>query len=274
MARPPVLRQFLYRDDGLVRDFLAQLEGGISRQQRKSRRVSNEAGLSGGLNAGVAQLKAKTGGESFEEDERLIEQTAASLFEGLHQQLEATKALRIVERLEQKTWTQLKRGDIMEIEVNVQVAGFRKLSGLGSEMAKFTSFMETIGSAPDERTSNAVAAMKALSSLDNESLIPIIASAVSAPDHKFACLLSARFVRADMDSLEGEATLLGKLQRKLTEGETHIAMPGVAGLLRASGQNADGFLKIFDIEGASNFGLVNPRITDPGGVIVPLALFR
>lgn len=274
MPQSLVLRQFLYRDVGLVRDFLAQLEGGISPRSRNSRRATSKSGISGRLNAGIATAGADRGGETFEEDERVVEQTVASQFEALHRRLDSSKALKVVEALDDKRWQQLRRGEIVEVEVVIQIAGFRKLEDLTNQFAKFMGFLETVGSAPDLGAANALTGMRALSALDNDNVVGVIGTVIGAPDYKFASLLQRKFLRVDVEALEGEATLFGKLQRKLVPGEDHIAMPGLTAFLRASGQASDSFLGMFETEGASNFGLVNPRIAHPGGVVAPIALFR
>ena len=273
-TKPLTLRQFLYRDDILVRDFLAQLEGGISRSARKTSRSAKGLSASGHLDPSFARADINRGSESFDEDEHVLDQTASSQFERLHHQLETSHGMRSLGSLQPKAWDAVGRGEIVEIEVELQIAGFRKLSNLGAEFEKLVALMEALGSAAHPNASQALTGMKALGSLDNASVVPVVATAIGSAGHRFACLLQSRSLRVDADALEGEATMFGKVQRKLKPGEEYVALPGMGPVLRASGTGANNFLKIFDGENASTFGLIDPRIVHPGAVVAPIAIFR
>lgn len=78
-----VLRQFLYRDDGLVRDFLAQIEGGTSTAEKMTRTARRRTGAKGRVGVPFADLGGELGSDTEEVTERNVEQTAASDFQRL-----------------------------------------------------------------------------------------------------------------------------------------------------------------------------------------------
>ena len=63
-----MLRQFLYLDDALTRQFLSQLEGGIFDEESQTLRSSSGSKLEGGVSAGVV----RGGGGRNAEDEEAV----------------------------------------------------------------------------------------------------------------------------------------------------------------------------------------------------------
>jgi hypothetical protein len=79
-----VLREFLYRSDDLVSQFLEQLEGGEFDEQRITDQSSRSSGLGASVTAGPLSASGdKRTGESSE-SELTMRQTPASRFNRLH----------------------------------------------------------------------------------------------------------------------------------------------------------------------------------------------
>jgi len=83
-----VLRQFLYRDDDLIREFIAQLEGGVFDEDTRTSRTSGKKTAGGEIGAGPLRARAEGGRENAEEVARTVRQTGASEFERFHRALE------------------------------------------------------------------------------------------------------------------------------------------------------------------------------------------
>jgi hypothetical protein len=83
-----VLRQFLYRDDELVLQFLAQLEGGTYDEELVTEQNQSGGAFGGGVGAGPAKLSAERKKQGSWEASRTVRQTDESRFNRLHMALE------------------------------------------------------------------------------------------------------------------------------------------------------------------------------------------
>lgn len=270
-----MLRQFLYRDTELVREFLAQLEGGIYETDNRTARSEKQGGLGASIGAPFARAEAKRAGQSGEESQRLLQQTPSSEFERLHQQLETQEFFVAIQECDDEGWSALQRGAIIEVEVVVRLGGLRKLMQLVSEMKTAMAFMQSIGSATDPKSQATLDGMEGLARLDDQASVPIVASVAAAPRFQFACELRASALVADQDRLEGEATLLGKVQRKLRRGERYLPISGMSNVMEAMATKDKAALgKTFSDPKAKAMGLADPSVGFPGIVLTPIALYR
>jgi hypothetical protein len=73
-----VLRQFLYRDDELVLQFLAQLEGGTYDEELVTEQNQSGGAFGGGVGAGPAKLSAERKKQGSWEASRTVRQTDES----------------------------------------------------------------------------------------------------------------------------------------------------------------------------------------------------
>lgn len=182
--------------------------------------------------------------------------------------------MRQIQKLNADIWAKVQRSEIIEVEVGISRTGFGKLAQLGNEFGRLVELMEQFGTPTDAKAAGIGAQMAALASLDNSAIRSIVARAVIEPSYGFGAFLRTTHVRVDDESLDGDATLIGKVQRKLVKGDEYIALPGLTSVISASGDKAEGILSVFQGDQARLFGLVDPRVRDPGAVIVPLAIFR
>jgi hypothetical protein len=79
----------------------------------------------------------------------------------------------------------------------------------------------------------------------------------------------------DPDLLEGEATVFGKIQRKLRLDETALVGNIFAGLENIlDAPSKDELAEVFEDPRIASFGLANPKISDPGAVLTTIAIYR
>jgi hypothetical protein len=231
-----VLRQFLYLDPELVEQFLAQMEGGTFSEE--SQRLRETRGRERGADAGASALGAhagiragKTSGQE-EELERIIKRTAESAFSRLYELLQEQNAVQWLEAFDDEIWNGLRRGEILEVEASISVSSLAKYMNLVQQAGPLMGLMEAIGEEVDDETKSAMSMIGMFGQMLGNA-VPIVARAVGAPEFKFVATLNPAHVRPDVDQLEGEATLLAKIQRKLDASERYTVLnliPGIRAL--------------------------------------------
>lgn len=265
-----VLRRFLYLDSELTGEFLAQLEGGRYTEEEQSRRGESGRELGGGLAAGGLTAKAGKGSASEEASSRKVQQTPESEFARLAEALQASDSLQFLDALDEAIWNQINRGEILEIEAEVSVSSLHKLGDLMQSFGEIKKLAELAGEdlQVDAETEAGLQAISALGEMNTK--IPVTARAAGSPDFKFIASLTPSNMRVESDELEGESTLVAKVQRKLRAGETHTlfdAIPGLAAIPAAQRTEM--------IQGLEN----SPEFPDivvpaPAAVVTPIAIFR
>jgi hypothetical protein len=268
-----MLRRFLYLDSELTGEFLAQLDQGIYTEEQQRSIVRRDKKLGGDVRAGAGPvgIGASAGRGSSDETEatRTVWQTPESAFARLHDLLSSTDDLQWLEGLDEGIWEQLRRGEIIEVESVISASTLTKFATLAEQVTPLVEAMEALGESVDTETREAMDGMRSLGDLFGKK-VPIISRAAGAPKFKFIASLEADKVRVDLDELEGEATLLAKIQRKLAPSEKHTvieSMPGMGSLPRALRRSVQADIK-------NEKELPDLVIRAPAAVVTPIAIYR
>ena len=237
MAVSIPLREFLYLDTKLTDEFLAQIEGGVyseeaqRRLEQQGKDVGGEAGLSGFGGRAAVRGGRKSSGE--EETERTVQQTPESALSRLIQLLNDQQAAQWLEAVDDAIWDQLQRGEIIEAECNVSVSTIKRFSSLAQEVGYLMSMLEEVGEGGlDAESRQAMEMLTAMGGLLGNS-VPIVAALAGSPDYKLIAALEPAYLRVEVDQLDGEATVLAKIHKKLAPDERHTMIdliPGFRGL--------------------------------------------
>jgi hypothetical protein len=231
---PLVLREFLYLDNKLTQEFLAQLEGGVFNEEaqreleQRGKSLGGEAGVSAlGTKAGV-QAGRRSGGE--EETERTVQQTPESAFARLVDLLTDQQALQWLEVVDEAIWEQLRRGELIEAEAVVRVSSLVRFMTLAQGAAPLMELLESIGEETlDEEGREAMSMFSMLGQVVGNS-VPIVAPLAGSPDYKLLASLQPENLRVAVDLLDGDATVLAKIHRKLRPDERHTAIDLIPGI--------------------------------------------
>jgi hypothetical protein len=268
-----VLRQFLYLDTDLVRQFLAQLEGGAYEQEAQRLRESRgrdtggELGASGlGARAGI---KAGRSSGQEEEVERTVQQTPEAAYARLYDLLNAQQAIQWLEAFDAAIWDQLRRGELIEVETVVAVSTFARYAQLGQQMGPLMDVMQAFGEPIDEEAKAALAMLGNVGQMLG-SATPFVGRAPGAPEFKFVGSVTEAGLRLDLDQLDGEATLAAKIQRKLTADERYTILdfiPGIRGL--AAHERAE-----MEKDLANSPEMPDMVTEGPLAVVTPIAIYR
>lgn len=267
------LRHFLYRDDPLIEEFIAQVEGGIYDQAEQKTHEGGNSGVGAGLSAGAATGRASRSRERSQEETRTVRQTGASQFERLH--LSLGDHVQFLEAIDDQIWDQLRKSEVLEVEAVCYVVGLGKLADAIAAFDSLAPLIESVGGdAMDRETTEAVAGFRGLAAAASDKPT-IIARLAGTPRYSVACRLKADSLLVPIDELEGEATVVGKVQRKLRDSETYL-LPGVLGGLESMIPEEDQgqFASFFDDDIAKQLGLTSPLLKHPAALITPIAIFR
>lgn len=274
-----VLRQFLYRDDELIQEFLAQLEGGVFDEDAETTRRSSGKRAGGRLRPALAELELGRGSEEAREVERIVKQTGASRFDRFYTALDEGGSLQFLDHIDEEIWHQIRRGEILEMEATMSPAGLGPVAEMFDIFSRILPIAEAAGATDsasiDEEARSVMNFVSELDSMFGSDDVPVVMSLASSPAYRFACKLRAAHLLADKSLLEGEVTVCGKLQRKLRSGESYLATEVFGGLESVLPEKDRQELNaIFDNPEVAKLGIANPKIHAPGGVITPIAIYR
>jgi hypothetical protein len=268
VAAKLTLRRFLYLDSALVDEFLAPVEGGIFLAEEQSSAAKKARGLGGGVaGGGFAARAEKSSGEESGVSRTLV-QTPESAFSRLITLLEEAEALQPLEAFDEAIWDQLERGEIIEAECRVAVSPLVRYADLVQQLGPLLQMMEALGEEIDPETQTAMAGLNLLGQIAGK--VPVIARASGSPKFKFVASLEPDKLRVHLDELEGESTMLAKIQRKLAKSEKLTVLdsiPGLSGLPREARREIERGLK-------NDKTMADAVITAPAAVVTPIAAYR
>jgi hypothetical protein len=268
------LRQFLYRDDDLVREFLSQLEGGLVQDRSQTLRSAGGSAIGATVHAGPVGGKAGREREQSEESSTVVEQTGAARFERLYQQLDRDGEIQYLENIDDAIWDQIRRGEVVEVEAVIRPVGFGKIGELLQSFEKLVPLAQALGSEDlDEKSLGELEVLRGLT--DTGDVTHVVALLASAQKFKFACALRYRYLVADATLLEGEGTLVGKIQRKLKRGEQELVGGLFGGLEDALPKDErKRLVDAFQAPEIKALGIESPLIRYPAAVLTPIAIYR
>jgi hypothetical protein len=103
----------------------------------------------------------------------------------------------------------------------------------------------------------------------------MIASLASATRFKFATALRTKYLVGDLDLLEGESTVLGKIQRKLNRGEKQLVASLFGGLEELLPEaQLEEFIQSMESPVVRQLGLESPLLEYPAAILTPIAIYR
>jgi hypothetical protein len=158
----------------------------------------------------------------------------------------------------------------VEVEASITVSSLKKYADLATQIAPLVKVMESFGEGLDAETESALAGMASLGQLTDK--VPVVAASAGAPKYKFIASLEPSNVRVELGELEGEATLLAKIQRKLRPGENYTlfdSIPGLGQLPREVRREMDR-----ELSEDENEAFPDAVIRPPAAVVTAIALYR
>lgn len=260
-----ILRNFLYLDDRLTSQYLAQLEGGVYEEEGQSRTEGQNRGGEAGAKAGPLSAKGSKGHSAEDNRHRTMRQTPEGNYRRLESLLQDEDAVQWLDAFDDDVWLQLRRGEVLQIESNVAVPSIFTITEMATSIGPFMDLMQDFGEELDQETKAGISLATQIGSVLKETVV--VAHAAGTPKYKFICPLKPEFLRDDVAALDGESIVVGTLQRRLKPNERYSILDslGMGGLPRAERRQVEKDLKK---------DLPDAVVSGPAAIITPLAIYR
>jgi hypothetical protein len=269
--------EFIYLDNQKVDMTLSWMEGGIPVRSRSQK--SSTKSKSGGGNLGFQGFIGAHGGlesTSGEQQEEMREQNDYSKFARLYKLLQERDGVTTIDKLDEKVFKKLQRGQVIEIESYITLSPIDKLMGF---ITKFMPLMTDEVTDADED----LAAIKAIITLFQQTERKEIEAFIESEEHPdyrlYMSLLIDKF-RASTDELPAKLFIFGRIAKILSENDTENLMSKYLGGLNIPENSLLDIVSQFssDHEIAQIFGGV-PSLDDmvvkyPAIELSPIALYR
>ncbi len=266
-----ILRNFLFLDTDTLDDYLATLEGyvvdgSIDQTETEKKDLTGKAGYK--------IIEGEVATEKSKEMKQTLAVTNAAKFQRLYELLEKQDGFKFLDLLDQDTWEQIRRGDILEIEAKIHLPKSFTMMQVANDISPLLDIMSQVGEEPfgDAKSKVAFEGIKSISKLSGEKPIPIIFEMSSTLGFSFTANLQRRFIKCQISDIEGEATVFGKVQRVIRKGEkaeVFSLLPAFSAKLPSMSNKQ---------KRQAQQGLVQKDLADivkgPALVISPVAIYR
>jgi len=235
--RPP--RHFLYLDHEVAESYLSDLIGWVPDEGSSTDRSTDSTGRDtriGWRGTGHARTR---GEESGSEDFEKRRYTPASIFDGLHRQLDAEidgeRTLLHLQSLDDEGWEDLRNGDIVELTGTLRIPDVAKaigaMQGFGDMLPLFKRLQESGEIPSDPESQMIMSLLEAMGEIGTSAGSPnaavVVVELAATPEYRFVATLKRDFLRVGVGDLNGEVKVLGKVQRKIDEGDPPIGLEGL-----------------------------------------------
>lgn len=252
-------RNFIFLDTNALNDYYSAIMGGLTdNQQLTTKDTTSRMG-----NASIKVVGASMGSESESELRKEIILTDAAKFNDLYELMDSNKDIKHLEFMEKTVWDSIRRGNIVEVDVSVRIPDLYNSKGALEDLLPL---FNALNSESDPKQKEMMAGIISLMSLGTNDTIPLICEAESNEKYKFVIELPKAFLRVNTENLNGEMTILGKVQKifpENTEVEVFNMFSSLKPLMKMSKQKVSEEMEQF-IE----------KITGPALRIIPLAIYR
>lgn len=220
MAKP-ILRTFAYLDEHVVDDFLAQIEGGVLDGSYTRKTVSSK-GKGGGLKARAHFLEAEANGNtgSSTEEEMKLKETPPVKFTRLYDLLKDNELIQPLNGFDQTIYDQISVGEIIESRGVARLPQWEHIKQAFDEFGNLAQLMPYFGQSVDQETMDQLDGFSRLAAMKDTGDTYIILSPEGSPTFKIVAKVGVQQIQRTKQDLEGEVTVLGKVQRRLEKRET------------------------------------------------------
>ena len=271
-----VLRNYLYLDKQIVDDSLAAIEGALYDETIVQTQEKGQ-NLSGDLHAevsaiGGAGLGAGRSSSAKTEITKQAQLTDAAKFQRVYGRLEKEDGFQYYDVVDQTTWENFDRGDLLELEVSISTTRISSLAEFAESAKGLADLAEALtGQSPlDQKTREIIDGIKLLGRMESEKGIPITLKPLNSSEYTFIAYLNPEYLRVTRDSLVGEVTVFCKIQRKLKDREKLDLFDLFASMQQLQ-KISKGHPKPAKTKMPPEF---RDTIKAPAAVIIPLAIYR
>lgn len=265
-----VLRNFLYLDTSMLNDYLATIEGYIVESSEITENKLTSTSGKGSLKVAEAGHKVdiETGKVSK------LMQTDAGNFQKLYDLINNEDLLQYLEVFDEEIWNDIKRNEIVEVAGNLSVANLFNMLNQVSNMSPLIEIMKAFGDPGlvDDKSMTAINGMKAFSEMNNDKEIPVVLRLEFSSKYKFTAKLQPEYIRGNMEKLDGEVIMIGKVHKIIPRGQDYEMFsltPEIDSLMKQQSRT-----QRRKHEKKKTIRNVSDKISGPAMVLIPLAIYR
>lgn len=278
-------RQYLFIDGEQVGASLSSIEGGTIDEARGRSLNGGKTGGGAGAGLGVsgAKLEANFSKDSrFEYEEEVIrERTGESKLSDLLQKLREDEALGFIPTYGPKIYEQIEEGELYEFKANLRLHPFHQFV---SAVRGWESASRRLGENDKELARIAKEAEEVFYGKDKgrKRLSVFADTGGTPPEYKIAMQLDQDQILVNLEDLQGEATFVAQIHRKIKEGTKVPAARLVRDtplVAQAEEQMMLEMLPAFqDIAGEEQLGVEATRddviLRNPAIIVKPLCVYK
>lgn len=221
-----MLREFLYLDSSLVDQYLAQVEGGLYDNEREKLGDASSRASNAGANAGISQEAGSVSSSRSEEVERVRRQTPESRYNRLHEALYASYLS--LDESSTGVFEQLQVRQMVAADCYVDIPSLSRTLANASALEGMADLMKMF--APEKvngDVENTLGGIAKLSAFSNGNVVAT--GELGDGEAKLAFKLSQDSLRVPLEELEGEAVVIGRVQKKWPQGQRYslLNIPGL-----------------------------------------------
>ncbi len=231
------LRPFQYLDVALAESYLSQLFGGLPEGGSTTERAANSKRRDWGFRYKNTGIGGERGTEGASEEQERFRYSPEAIFNLLYDELdvetEEGKILFDIDSLNEDSWNELRNGDIVEITGTIKIPEPLKAMEAVSTFKSWLPAIERIGEFMGEDVENNIGIGQKERSLieglgdmkeiaDSQDATVIVIEVTNTPRYRFVAKLKKSLLRMALMDIEGEARILGTVQRKLKKGDPPI----------------------------------------------------
>ncbi|MCT1664637.1 hypothetical protein M3B15_08610 [Corynebacterium sanguinis] len=214
------LREFLYLDEELVNQFVSQLDFGLVDSERITH--ANARSKDGKVSARVVE-----GGAGLNSSEEVIYDRALTPEAKFNRLFDNMNALTI-DPENPVAYSDLKNRSFVALDCEISIPTVGKLIAQVDEIAPLGSLMSVITGGSDPKVVETMEQMQAFGEMAGKPIIAI--GEVEHGLQNYFFKLNLDYLRTDLDGIECDAVVVGKVERKWPEGERHslVNIPGMS----------------------------------------------
>lgn len=210
----------MFLDIKMLNDYLATLEG-YTTEGSISQTELKKSGKSG--KGGYKIIEGGISSEKSTETKQTLAITEAAKFQRFYELIEDSTDFTYLDLFDDELWNNLRRGELIEAEVSIRLPEPYQLTQAIEGISPLLEIMTVLGEDPlsDQKSKAAFDGMKSITKLVENKPIPVVCDSVGTPNYKFICNLPKKYLQCDLSELQGETTLFGKIQRRITSGQKY-----------------------------------------------------
>jgi len=214
-----ILRNFIYLDLKMLYEYLSSFDQNFIRE-KSIEKADREKSI--GANKIVTAKYGKTVSE--EKQLKFLAEEAAS-FQNLYNLIDENSLLQVIEEMDDNLWNNIKRQQIIEGLVNIELP---KLSSLTEAASEFKPMLDLISSVSDDliiddKTQAGLSFLEMFNDPQKGLILKMPLDGYAK--FKFYGAINLEYLREDRSKLEGEFTVIGKIVKKIPKGKSERISP-------------------------------------------------